>query len=278
MSNKSISDSAFLVNESRSRRVDISKDIYASLWINESSNKLWNDFYAEVYTFDDIQLSLRNRFFLEQLKSFINKSSNPVFINIGAGFTSYPFLVSEDCKFIEVDLPNIIGYKQEKIKQFIENGEIPYRDITFLSADICNKIDLIKLKESLIPLIDCNPSFVLFEGISYFLNRQNLSYLFNILSEIQTSKSILAFDFWKPEGADNLVLKKLMRFFSDRFGFDNKQYNLMDLDFVQNINGYEVAESTNIQELEKIYTEDTFLSDYNKIIPEYYVILKLSVS
>lgn len=69
-----------------------------------------------------------------------------------------------------------------------------------------------------------------------------------------------------------------MKFFSDRFGFDNKQYNLMDLDFVQNINGYEVTESTNIQELEKIYTEDTFLSDYNKIIPEYYVILKLSVS
>lgn len=278
MSNKSISDSAFLVNESRSRRVDISKDIYASLWINESSNKLWNDFYAEVYTFDDIQLSLRNRFFLEQIKSFINKSSNPVFVNIGAGFTSYPFLVSKDCKFIEVDLPNIIEYKRGKIKQFIENGEIPNRDITFLSADICNKIDLIKLKESLIPLLDCNPSFVLFEGISYFLNRQNLCHLFNILSEVQTSNSILAFDFWKQESADHLVLKKLMRFFSDRFGFDNKQYNLMDLDFVQNIKGYVLVESTDIQELEKIYTEDNFLSDYNKIIPEYYVILKLSVS
>ncbi len=117
MNNKSISDSAFLVNESRSRRVDISKDIYAHLWINESTNQLWNDFYSEVYTFDDIQLALRNRFFLEQLKSFIDKSSNPVFVNIAAGFTSYPFLITNPCKFIEIDLPYIIEYKQKKINQ-----------------------------------------------------------------------------------------------------------------------------------------------------------------
>jgi hypothetical protein len=67
-----------------------------------------------------------------------------------------------------------------------------------------------------------------------------------------------------------------MRFFSDRFGFDNKQYNLMNLDFIQNLNDYVLVESTDIQELEKRYTEDNFLSDYNKIIPEYYVVLRLS--
>ena len=170
MSNKSISDSAFLVNESRSRREDISKDIYAYLWINESTNKLWNDFYDEVYPFDDIQLSLRNRFFLEKLKLFINESSHPIFVNIGAGFSSYPFLVSKDCEFIEVDLPNIINYKQEKIKQFIKKGDISNKDITFLSADICNKFDLMRLKEHLINSIKNNPSFILLEGITYFIN------------------------------------------------------------------------------------------------------------
>jgi O-methyltransferase involved in polyketide biosynthesis len=274
MSNKSITDSAFLVNESRSRRVDISKDIYASLWINESTNKLWNDFYSEVYTFDDIQISLRNRFFLEHLKLFIDESTNPVFVNIGAGFTSYPFLVSKDCKFIEIDLPNVINYKQGKIKKFIENGDLPNRAITFLSADICNKIDLMNLKESLIHLPDCTSSFLLLEGISYFLNRQRLNQLFNMVSELQTFNSILAFDFWKTSDADHPILKKLMRFFSDRFGFDNQKYNLIDLDFFQKLKGYKLIESTDIQELEKIYTEDNFLSDNNKILPEYYIIFK----
>jgi len=274
MSSKSISDSAFLVNESRSRRVDISKDIYAHLWINESTNQLWNDFYSEVYTFDDIQLALRNRFFLEQLKSFINKSSNPVFVNIAAGFTSYPFLITKQCKFIEVDLPYIIEYKQKKINQLKENGNLPKRDITFLSADICNKNDLIKLKKNLIPLIGNNPSFILLEGITYYLKREHLNHLLNMLSEIQTSDSIIAFDFWKPNIADHPVFKRLMRFFSDHFGFAENQYNLIDADFIQEINGYELVESTDIQELEKTYTEDNLLGDYNKIIPEYYAVLR----
>jgi O-methyltransferase involved in polyketide biosynthesis len=274
MADKSISDSAFLVNESRSRRVDISKDIYAHLWINESTNKLWNDFNSEVYPFDDIQMALRNRFFLEQLKSFINKSSKPVIINIGTGFTSYPFLVSENCKFIEIDLPNVIEYKQKKIKQFIKNGDLPNRNIIFMTADICDKNDQMKLKESLIPHLKDKPSFILLEGVTYFLKKQYLNKLFNIFSEIQISNSILAFDFWKLDEADHPVLKKLMRFFSNRFDFDENQYNLIDLDYIQNIKEYELVESTYIKELEKTYTKDNFLLDYNKILPEHYVVLK----
>jgi len=261
MKNKSISDSAFLVNESRSRRVDISKDIYAYLWINESTNKLWNDFYKEVYTFDDIELALRTRFFLEQLKSFIYKSSNPVFVNIAAGFTSYPFLITKSCKFIEVDLPNIIDYKHKKIRQFIETGYLPNREIVFISADICNNNEIMKLKESLITNIRNNPSFILLEGITYFLNKKQLKKLFSILSEIQYTNSVLAFDFWKSDGADHPVIKRLMRFFSDRFGFDENLYNLLDTDFIQNIKGYEMVESTDIQELEKKYTRDNSLAD-----------------
>jgi O-methyltransferase involved in polyketide biosynthesis len=274
MSSKSISDSAFLVNESRSRRVDISKDIYANLWINESSNKLWNDFYSEVYHFDDIQLSLRNRFFLEKLKSFIDKSSKPVFINIGAGFTSYPFLISDNCKFIEVDMPKVIKYKQKNIKHFIENDDLPNREITFISADICNKNDQIKLKKSLSNQINNNPSFILIEGLTYFLKMQDLIKLFNMLTEIQTSGSILAYDYWKQEKANHPVLRKLMRFFTDRFGFAENQYNLIDSDFIQNIKGYRLVESTDIQELEKTYAKSNLLSNYKKILPEYYDIMR----
>ena len=135
-----------------------------------------------------------------------------------------------------------------------------------------------KLKESLIHLPDCTSSFVLLEGITYFLNRHYLNQLFIILSQIQTSNSILAFDFWKTEDADNKILKKLMIFFSEHFGFDNQKYNLIDMNFIQNIKGYTLIESTDIQELEKIYTEDNYLSNNNKLLPEYYIIFKKSQS
>ena len=135
-----------------------------------------------------------------------------------------------------------------------------------------------KLRKSLISNIKNNPSFILLEGITYFLNKQHLNQLFNILSEFQSTTSILNFDFWKPDDADHPVIKRLMRFFSDRFGFAENQYNLIDMDFIQNIKGYDLVEFTDIQELERIYTDDNFLSDYNKIIPEYYVILRPSQS
>ena len=87
---QTISESAFLVNESRARRVDISHDIYAQLWVSDSTKKLWDDFSKNVYQYDEIEIGLRNRFFLNRLNSFINSTDNPVFINIGAGFSSYP--------------------------------------------------------------------------------------------------------------------------------------------------------------------------------------------
>ncbi len=107
-----ISESALLVNESRSRRVDISKDIYSHLWTTEDTKKLWTDFNKKVYPYDDVELSLRNRFFLEKLNTYIKLTTNPVFVNIASGFTSYPFLVKNPCKCIEIDLEHIIKIKR----------------------------------------------------------------------------------------------------------------------------------------------------------------------
>lgn len=275
MIDNSISESAFLVNESRSRRIDISKDIYSHLWTSDSSNKLWNDFSKYVYPFDDIELSLRNRFFLEQLTAYIEELHNLVFVNIGSGFTSYPFLVKKPCKCIEIDLKHVIDFKQEKIKYWIEKGILPQRNITFLPADINKKTNIERLKKSLISHFNNNPSFILLEGITYFLNKEVLNKLFNIISEVQLPDSILAFDFWKNTNSNHPVFKRLSRFFSERFGFNETNYNFLDFDSIQNITRYELLEMTDIQKLEKRFTPDNFLKNSKKILPEYYVILKL---
>jgi hypothetical protein len=80
---KHISESAFLVNESRARNVGLSHDRYARLWVSDATRKLWEDFAREVYPFDDIELSLRNRFFLERLEAELRKDRTTVFVNFG---------------------------------------------------------------------------------------------------------------------------------------------------------------------------------------------------
>ncbi len=269
-----ISESAFLVNESRARRVDISQDIYAHLWISNSTKKLWDDFSKNVYQYDDIELGLRNRFFLDCLNKFVKSIVNPVFINIGAGFTSYPFLISKPCKCAEVDLSHVIDYKRKKIINWIKEKKLPERSIEFFSVDLCNSADLKRLKKFLISFIKKEKSFILLEGITYYIDKPTLNNLFKIFSDIQELDSILAFDFWNPRIEKNLVYQKFKKYWAEKFNYKENCYNLFDVDFIQNIMGYEIIELTDIQKLEKRFLKTNILKNYENILPENYVVLK----
>ena len=269
-----ISDSAFLVNESRSRRVDISKDIYAHVWTTDETHRLWKDFSEQVYPYDDIELSLRNRFFLDQLQSFISATKKPIFINIGAGFTSYPFLVDTSCTCIEADLPHVIDFKQRNIRSFIKDRILPERDITFIGVDLSKETDRARLQHELVSLVKNHPSFILLEGITYYLDKSVLIHLLNMFCNMQTTGSLLSCDFWDPSVVTHPIFKKFIQYFDDRFGHKKTQYHLFDVDFVTSIKGYHIRKLTDIQQLEKQYLNTTILKDYEKILPENYVVLK----
>lgn len=106
-----ISATAFLSSQSRARAVEVSRDNYSQLWVSPETIHLWDDFAENVYPHDDLELALRCRFFLERLQAFVKENTNPIFINIAAGFTSYPFLVKPPCPCIEVDYKHIIDFK-----------------------------------------------------------------------------------------------------------------------------------------------------------------------
>ncbi|NIM65393.1 MAG: hypothetical protein GTO51_05310 [Candidatus Latescibacteria bacterium] len=270
---KHISESAFLVNESRARNVDLSRDIFAHLWVDDSTQKLWDDFSREVYPHDEIELSLRNRFFLDCLNSHINADTSIVFVNVGAGFTSYPFLTNKPCRCIEVDYAHVIDFKRKKIEGWQEEGIVPKRGIDYIAADLNNKLEMEELGSILGSHLKINHSFILLEGLTYYLEMPVLRNLLAIFSELQVGDSILTFDFWTPDSADHPVFIRFREFFSKRFGYKEARYNLFDADFVRSIPGYSVVEITSIQDLEKVYSKTTFLSDYENILPEQYAVL-----
>ena len=277
MKNLKISESAFLVNESRSRRTNISKDIYSHLWTNTKTNKLWNEFSKKVYPNDDIELSIRNRFFLEKLQTFVDNNSNPIFINIAAGFTSYPFLLHSPCRYVEIDYKDIITYKSRMVKKWIKEGLLPNRNIIFLSADLSEINEVNKTNRKLSEIIKNDLSFVLLEGISYYLDIKSLDFIFRNCMDIQKADSILAFDFWQSQNEFHPVFKRLRNFFSERFDFHFTKYNLFNEDYIKNIKGYEIIEIKCVQELEKLYSNTDLLKNYREILPENYAILKRQI-
>jgi len=271
---QNISESAFLVNESRARNIELSQDHYAHLWVSNATRTLWEDFSREVYPHDAIELGARNRFFLEHLRASVASGRINTFINFGAGFTSYPFLLDEPCRFIEIDFRHVVEYKQKKIARWQRMGLLPEREIFFLSADLNEESDIEDIWKNLVSLTGDSPSLAQMEGITYYLNNHALNHLFKVLSEIQASDSILAFDFWTPDVADHPVTTRFKKFFAERFGHQETEYNLFDHNFIKTIRSYEVIDSTNIQELESRYADTSVLSDYEEILPENYAVLK----
>ena len=271
---KHISDSAFLVNESRARDVGLSHDRYAGLWVSEATRRLWEDFSRDVYPLDATELGLRNRFYLDVLQANIRENPDTVFVNIAAGFTSYPFLTERPCRSIEVDFAHVCEYKRRKIDAWRREGILPQREVEYIACDFRSERDLEDLAGRLQDALGGATSAVFLEGITYYLPKTILLRFFGILADVQRQGSVVALDFWTPETAAHPVHARFKRFCAERFGHGQSEYHLFDIGFLKSIPGYEVIETTDIAELEKRFSTGRKLARPDEILPEHYAVLR----
>jgi O-methyltransferase involved in polyketide biosynthesis len=269
-----ISESAFLVNESRSRGVALSRDVFAHLWVTAETRRLWEDFSREVYPLDDVELALRNRFYLDVLETSLRKKPEAVFVNLAAGFTSYPFLADAACRAIEVDFEHICRYKRSKITEWRDEGLVPNREIEFIACDLSDERDVEALGKRLQVAIGPAPSVVFLEGITYYLKRESLARLLAVLEGLQPAGSIVALDFWSPDFENHPVQKRFRKFFAERFAHPSTEYNFFDADFLRSLGGHEIVELTDIVGLEGRFSAERRLADPEAILPERYAVLE----
>jgi O-methyltransferase involved in polyketide biosynthesis len=269
-----ISDSAFLVNESRARNVSLSRDRYAHLWVSERTRRLWEDFTREVYPYDELELGLRNRFFLTQLETSARAGQVQVFINFAAGFTSYPYLIDAPLSCFEIDLEHVIRYKRRRIEKWQAEGLLPRRDVTYLEFDLTEPEALTRLRRELTPRLRGRASFLMTEGLVYYLEPPVLARLWSLFAELQTEGSFYALDFWSPLIARHPVLLRFGTFCRERFGYQRDHYTFLMPDDVGRIAGYRLAVLTDIQKLEKQVLQTEILADYERILPENYAVLQ----
>jgi hypothetical protein len=91
---------------------------------------------------------------------------------------------------------------------------------------------------------------------------------------IQRPGSILTFDYWDLMIAENQVFLRFKKFCAERFGHTETHYTLLNKEFIHEIQGYAPVEQTDIQKLEKRYTDSVLLKNYCEILPENYVVLQ----
>ena len=270
---RDIAQTASLVNESRRRREDISHDRFAKLWIQSSAATQWAEMAREVYPFDDIELSLRNRFFLERLSYFGRSRRVRRFVNVGAGFTAYPFLLTKPCPCAEIDLPHVIDYKRAQVRKWIKRGRLPARRVKFIPADVTSQSDIESLTLSLRPWLRSQRSYVLVEGLSYYLTPFSRNRLFKTLAELQVKGSVLALDFWTDSMLEHPVTRRWRRYLARKGWHREEAYHGLSIARLASLKGYEMVEMTDVQTLEGVYTDEDKLADSRRIPPERYAIL-----
>lgn len=263
-----LSGTAFVVNVSRSEKVMLSKDIYAKLWTTEEAVFLYHELRKNVYQYDDLFISLRHRFFLEKQKEFIKTHNNPVIINIGSGFTNYPYLLEGSFEYVEIDLENIINYKKEAIERFMKQDLLPFRDIYYYPINLNNVIDREYLRSKLNGAIaSSNRSMVIMEGLTFFLDKKVLDFIFQLLGSTMKKGSEIVFDFWEPDAMDYPVLQKLRTYLSERFGYEQKEYFLFDKDYIESKKDFVISEIKKISEVEKSYAGTNHFENKENVIP-----------
>ncbi|MDZ8055335.1 MAG: class I SAM-dependent methyltransferase [Aulosira sp. ZfuVER01] len=206
-----VHDSALIVNAFRARKIHISADKFAALWISPESD-IWANKYAEQVGSTEILVhALRHRFFLECLNKFFDKSSDGVFINIGAGFTNYPYLISLKIPCCEIDTEVNIKFKQQKLAEFELKGNFPYRQLQFITVNDLNDLpEISHLELVLREWIGDRSSFILFEGVFFYLKIEAIGHFYRMLAALQQRGDIVASTSFRPEECNKLMFQRLV--------------------------------------------------------------------
>ena len=193
---RGVAGTAFVVNYSRTKLPEVSRDIYAHLWVNQESVEMWDRFAAKVYPNDDANLCSRTRFFLEHLKAFIAENEDPAFVDLASGFDNYPFLVEDHCLFLEFDCGETVAYKRSMVDRWMKEGKLPQRKVQYIPTDLNDPAQREEMQGMLSEAIGGRPSIVTMQGVTYYLEKKALDDIFRLLAQVQRRGSLLLFDYW----------------------------------------------------------------------------------
>ncbi len=131
------------------------------------------------------------------------------------------------------------------------------------------------MKERLKKWVGDKRSLAIMEGITYYLDRQQLEMVLKVLSDIQPKGSLIAALYWKPDAIENSVFKGWMPFAKKNYSYDPARYTYLTKDFFEGLADYRVTDFASYFDLEKRFTKGALIrKDNDNVIPEDFIVLE----
>ena len=251
-----ISHTAQLTAVLRSMDEEVSQDTLAKYFISNEAITIGKKYLTEIDPFSVRRVALRNRYIESIIKQIITTNCQVVYLASGLNSTAYRLKELNSCKVIEVDLNNMIDYKQEKINGLCEKGIITEsKNIVYLKLDLNNTSKLFSLlKEHL--SADKKTIFIL-EGIIYYLEKSILKNIIELAKE-NYKNCLFIVDYWPSGKESDPVYKKM----SDLFSLDFKETfkSLYSQEELRKLfSGFKCTDKS-FAEIEPMFCKDTLLT------------------
>ncbi len=271
-----IHETAMVTATFRSMYPDLSKDKYAYLWASAGSKNHAEKYSNAVSNYEAHAHCLRNRFFYETISRLLIESKIELLINFGSGFSMYPYLLPESLIHIEIDLPEVVAYKEEVTQNWTEHGLLPLRNITFLASNFNEEKDPVLL-DQIQEVKGKKPSFILLEGVLFFIGEEDTARLFQIFDEIQGPGEYLGSVSFRPSLEEKPVFQKLMTFVEGNLR-KNQQFNYQTLEdnFYEGLKNYNLIKHRDTLALNQEYSPENYLNELEVLNEHMYILRKIN--
>ena len=273
--NIKIHETAFVTSTFRAFDESLSQDTYAKLWNNTATENWIKDYLIQVSTEETFTHCLRNRHFLDTLKGLLQKQEIEVLINFGSGFSMYPFLLDENMIHIEIDQPEIVDYKKLQLQEWEIKNILPKRNIYFIGVDfsknyqqeLYTKIQSIKGDQS---------TFILIEGVLFFLTREETNRLFDFFNTIQKNGDYVGSASFQERIKKTTAFQNLLSFFNQKVTkASESDYQTIEDEYYQNKRNYSLIDHQDYFSLSEKYGNTINQSEEFILNENFYLLQKI---
>jgi len=269
-----IHETAFVTSAFRAGNENLSRDMYAKLWPNKKTDEHAARYTNAVSKYEPFAHCLRNRYFFEEIKKLFFAKKIEVLINFGCGFSMYPFLLNEGIVHIEIDMPDVVAYKKNKVQEWQLNGKLPQREIHYIASDF-NDEDFADLLLKVKSIKKGRPSFILIEGVLFFIGGSDTHRLFFLFDAIQEEGEFIGSVSFRKALEKTEVFQKLINFVEGNLE-KNRQFNFQTIndEYYRNLDNYELTDHQDTLGLAAAYAPEITPNREDVLVEHMYILKK----
>lgn len=268
-----VHDTAFIIAYYRSQQPSISLDPFAKLWVRPGLEKWTEQFATAVSPHDELLHCLRNRFFYTELNDLWPSEEQILFLNFGAGFSMYPYVLPKKIKTIEADFQEVVHYKSQKTKQFTRDGLLPERTVTHWEADITRAASQADLIQKLDKYRDYK-KVVLIEGVFFFLTKAQIDSVLAFSSKLLSKDDLLMCVSFDDSLKQTEVFRKLTNYFNEVLPIDDNSHTTLPHTYYKNLPEFELEKHSNSWELGRELSVIPLQLQESDILNEHFYVLR----